>query len=223
MGKVIIALGGGGGLDTDECTAGRPQVLSGYTAGVHGEDDPAPGTMPEKGAWTGSVAMNGSVTIPEGHHNGKGKVNGPAVTQRGAWTGRIGVNGKAVIPEGYHNGSGYVDQSITNRGTWNGSVAMNGSVTVPEGYHNGSGKVSGPSVTQRGAVSASLNCGGSYTVPEGYHNGSGRITANSLASQTSATATAAQILSGKTAWVNGSRLTGTMVDYSYLAKGQTSF
>ena len=64
----------------------------------------------------------------------------------------------------------------------------------------------------RGAVSISLNCGGSYTIPQGYHNGSGKVTANSLASQTSANATAAQILSGYTAWVNGSKITGTMAN-----------
>ena len=75
-------------------------------------------------------------------------------------------------------------------------------------YVNGS-KVTG-SMVNRGVVSQALNCGGSYTIPAGYHNGSGRVTANSLASQTSATATAAQILSGYTAWVNGARLTGTM-------------
>lgn len=62
----------------------------------------------------------------------------------------------------------------------------------------------------RGAVSQALNCGGSYTVPAGWHNGAGKVTANSLASQTSGTATAAQIYTGKTAWVNGTKLTGTM-------------
>lgn len=61
----------------------------------------------------------------------------------------------------------------------------------------------------KGAVTSSLNCGGSYTIPKGYHNGSGRVTANSLSSQTSANATANDIMNGKTAWVNGSKLTGT--------------
>lgn len=74
-------------------------------------------------------------------------------------------------------------------------------------YVKGS-KVTGTMVDQ-GAKTSSLNCGGSYTIPAGYHNGSGKITANSLASQTSATATAANIAKGKTAWVNGSKLTGT--------------
>lgn len=65
-------------------------------------------------------------------------------------------------------------------------------------------------MANRGAVSQALNAGGTYTIPGGYHNGSGKVTANSLASQTSATATAAYISSGKTAWVNGSKVTGTL-------------
>lgn len=65
-------------------------------------------------------------------------------------------------------------------------------------------------MANRGAVSQALNAGGSYTIPAGYHNGSGKVTANSLASQTSGNATAAQIYNGYTAWVNGSKVTGTM-------------
>ena len=61
----------------------------------------------------------------------------------------------------------------------------------------------------RGAMSATLNAGGSYVIPDGYHNGSGRVTVNSLASQTGATATEADISRGKTAWVNGNKITGT--------------
>lgn len=60
----------------------------------------------------------------------------------------------------------------------------------------------------RGAVSQALGCGGSYTIPAGYHNGSGKVTANSLASQTSANAAAANITNGKTAYVNGVKVTG---------------
>ena len=74
-------------------------------------------------------------------------------------------------------------------------------------YVNGS-KITG-SMANQGAKTASLNCGGSYTIPAGYHNGSGKVTANSLASQTSANATASDIISGKTAWVNGNKITGT--------------
>ena len=81
-----------------------------------------------------------------------------------------------------------------------------------------SGKVSGI-MTNRGAVSSNLNAGASYTIPAGYHNGAGVVRANSLASQTSANATASDILSGKTAWVNGTRLTGTATAGSQVAYG----
>lgn len=65
-------------------------------------------------------------------------------------------------------------------------------------------------MANQGAKTAALNCGGSYTIPAGYHNGAGKVTANSLASQTSGTAVAGNILSGRTAWVNGTKITGTM-------------
>jgi hypothetical protein len=71
------------------------------------------------------------------------------------------------------------------------------------------GKLLTGTMANRGAITSNLNAGGSYTIPEGYHNGSGKVTANSLASQTSATATSADIAEGKTAWVNGNKLTGT--------------
>lgn len=61
-----------------------------------------------------------------------------------------------------------------------------------------------------GAVDIQLNCGESYTIPKGYHNGKGKVTVRSLADQTQATATAEYILAGKTCWVNGVKITGTM-------------
>ena len=74
------------------------------------------------------------------------------------------------------------------------------------------GKLIVGTMIDRGAVNQTLNAGGSYTIPEGYHNGQGKITANSLASQTGGTAIAGDILSGKTAYVNGNKVTGTMVN-----------
>ena len=81
-------------------------------------------------------------------------------------------------------------------------------------------KVNG-TMPNKGAVTASLNCGGSYTIPKGYHNGSGKVTANSLASQTSANATAGDILKDKTAWVNGSKLTGTIDNHGAITAGNS--
>ena len=68
-----------------------------------------------------------------------------------------------------------------------------------------------------GTITQTLNCGGSINL-SGYYEAGSKVTANSLASQTSADATAAYLYKGKTAWVNGQKITGTMT-----VSGVTSF
>ncbi len=82
---------------------------------------------------------------------------------------------------------------------------------------NASGREKAGTMVNQGAKTASLNCGGTYTIPAGYHNGSGKVTANNLASQTApdsgkSAAGAAQILSGYQAYINGSKVSGTMAN-----------
>ncbi len=72
-------------------------------------------------------------------------------------------------------------------------------------------------MVNRGAANQTLNAGQSYTIPAGYHNGEGKVTANSLAGQTAGTALATDIVSGKTAWVNGAMLTGAMAVHSVVS------
>ena len=96
-------------------------------------------------------------------------------------------------------------------------------VLSPKVIVNADGEPVTGTMTNQGAKTATLNAGGSYTIPKGYHNGSGKVTANSLASQTSATATAEQILYNQTAYVNGSKVTGTMTNQSgYGVSGVTA-
>ena len=66
-------------------------------------------------------------------------------------------------------------------------------------------------MANNGAINANLNAGQSHTIPAGYTTG-GRVTANSLASQTVGTATANNLSSGVTAWVNGQKITGNGAD-----------
>ena len=90
-------------------------------------------------------------------------------------------------------------------------TAADSHVLAGQTYYNTDAKTKRTGgMTNRGAVSQALNAGGSYTIPAGYHNGAGKVTANSLASQTSANAAAGHILSGKTAWVNGAKVTGNI-------------
>lgn len=95
------------------------------------------------------------------------------------------------------------------------------------GYYD-AGSIVGAPIVNNGAVAPSaLGAGGSYTIPAGYHNGSGKVTVQSLATMTaSGDATAAEILSGKKAYVDGTLLTGTMPNYhtnAATASGQNSY
>lgn len=89
--------------------------------------------------------------------------------------------------------------------------ATDGQVLSGKTYYNTNPKSKRTgSMTNQGAVSIKLNVGEGYTVPSGFHNGGGRVEANGLASQTPGSATSAHILSGQTAWINGSKITGNI-------------
>ncbi len=67
----------GGGAASDECTATRAMILKGVTAITSdSEDEPVEGTMTNQGAQTVTLGYGGAYTIPEGYHNGSGKVTG---------------------------------------------------------------------------------------------------------------------------------------------------
>lgn len=173
MGKILITGGSGSGLDPDELTAAPAQVLTGYTAGVKGNDEPASGAMANRGAVSSALNSGQSYTIPEGYHNGNGRITANPLS------GQTSANAAAT-------------DIITGKTAWVNGARITGTMA------------------NRGAVNAALNCGGSYTIPQGYHSGGGKITANNLASQTGANAAAGHILSGITAWVNGAKVTGNI-------------
>lgn len=154
MGKCLISAGGlVADEDLDAATATADDVLAGKTFLAGGESELQTGRMPEKGAWSSSVAMNGSVVVPAGHHNGGGKVNGPAITDRGAWNDSVGMNTWITVPQGYHNGNGWVNgPSITDHGAWTNTIDPGKFVYIPQGYHNGSGWVQARAVNANDAI-----------------------------------------------------------------------
>ena len=158
---------------------------------------------------TASQILTGKTAYVQG-----AKVTG-TMTNQGAKTSSLNCGGSYTIPAGYHNGSGKVTANSLASQTESTATA-DAILSGETAYVNGS-MVTG-TMTNNGAKTSSLNCGGSYTIPKGYHNGSGKITANTLASQTSATATAEQILTGQTAYVSGSKVTGTMPDNGAVTK-----
>lgn len=107
----------------------------------------------------------------------------------------------------------YHPMDLSSGATATAADILNGKTAVING------EIVTGTMTNRGNVSATLNAGGSYTIPVGYHAGGGTVRVNSLASQTAGTATAADIISGKTAWVNGVLLTGNAAPGSQVATG----
>ena len=71
----------GGGLSKsklESATAQENEVLAGETF-YSGSKDIKTGSMINRGAWSTTVDVGGSVAIPSGYHNGAGKVSAAAV------------------------------------------------------------------------------------------------------------------------------------------------
>lgn len=131
---VILRTGGGSG--SDDCTATKAQVLSGYTAITSdSNDEPAGGTMTNRGAVSpGKLSPGGSYTVPAGYHDGTGKVT--------AKTKNIKMIAASAI-RGFGASSSEYEPSETN------------SFTIPAGATN--------CVVYYGGFSADYNGAGSGT------------------------------------------------------------
>ena len=210
-------------------------LIAGKTAWVNGEK--VTGTMPYIGIVNETIACSEEYIIPKGFHSGEGKVvakdlasqtiadaeNKNILNGKTAWVNGEKITGTMVrnssesiliaagehymIPQGYHTGSGNVySKSIADQTA--GTATPD---TMLEGY---TAWVNGVEIT--GIIptisNMDINLDGSevYTIPEGYHDGTSTVTATGISDQTPGTATADDILNGKTAWVNGTRLTGNI-------------
>lgn len=200
---ILQGKGGGGNVTADK-------LLIGTTA--TGDSGAIVGTMPDNGAINitpGTTAQ----TIPQGYTSG-GTVAGDSDLIAGNI--KAGVNIFGVT-----GSNGVVD-------TADGTATADKILNTYTGYVNGA-KVTG-TMANNGAVTITPGAT-AKTIPPGYHNGSGTVatdvnlvTGNILAGKTifgvtgkasvvdtsSANATASQILSGYTGYVNGSKLTGSM-------------
>lgn len=112
MGKITVT-GIGSSVGSDDCTAGKAQVLEGYTAITSDSDDePAAGTMPNNGDQSGTLKCGQSKKIPEGYTTG-GTVTAASLASQ---TGGATAEDKYVYP-----GKTY----------WRDGVLRTGSMSVP--------------------------------------------------------------------------------------------
>ena len=226
------------GVDTSDATAESSDIAEGEIAYVGGVK--VTGNIPRKTAETKELSAGESYTIPSGIHDGNGKVTakdlasqteadaGPSDVAEGktAWVNGAKVTGtiprKAAetkeiaagesydIPEGIHDGTGKVTAKSLSSQTPGTAEASD--IAEGETAYVGGVKVTG-NIPRKTAETKELAAGESYTIPSGIHDGNGKVTAKSLSSQTPATAEAANILTGKNAWVNGQKVEGTMPSY----------
>lgn len=122
------------------------------------------------------------------------------MVNNGAVSATLSVNGTYTIPEGYHNGNGTVSQSVATKNLATYTPTTTNQTIAANQYLLGAQTILGDS----NLVAANIKQGVSIFGVTGTH-----------ADTADATATAADIVSGETAYVNGTKLTGTLNFITY--------
>lgn len=234
------------GVDTSDATATAGEILSGKTAYVDGCK--VTGTMTNKGKITANLVPGQTYTIPEGYHSGEGTVTGVSYRKAISYTKTLasGSNDIAsyVLPEADYAISVFVkpysykstatigilcseldkkaDDGTLSYTKWdagNGILNQTAEGTKLKSIHLYAGTDDMPSIKVTATASAEVLAEvGVYISRVG---GNAALTVNGT-DTSDATATAANILSGKTAYVDGAKLTGTMTNNGAVAKTMTA-
>lgn len=187
-------------------TATQDDIIQGQTAWVNGVQ--VTGALEPGSDTSDATATAADILEGETAYVATGKVSG-TMPNNGAVQETLQASGQYTIPAGYHNGQGTVTaETLANQ--------TQGTATAPDILDGKTAWVNGAQVTgsmpDNGAVTKEMTAGETYNIPAGYHNGSGTVTAPTVASETPGTAVAGDIRQGKTAWVAGEQLTGTVPD-----------
>lgn len=234
------------GVDTSDADATAGEILSGKTAYVDGCK--VTGTMTNKGKITANLVPGQTYTIPEGYHSGEGTVTGVSYRKAISYAKTLasGSNDIAsyVLPEADYAISVFVkpysykstatigilcseldkkaDDGTLSYTKWdagNGIFNQTAEGTKLKSIHLYAGTDDMPSIKVTATASEEVLAEvGVYISRVG---GNAALTVNGT-DTSDATATAANILSGKTAYVDGAKLTGTMTNNGAVAKTMTA-
>ena len=127
--------------DLSGITAAAEDILAGKKS-VDATGAEITGTMTNNGAWSSTKTSNGSVTIPEGYHDGNGKVTVNVSSTTTIPTDGDAATSDVLTGKTFYSGGSKKTGTMTNQGAWSTTKTSNGDVTIPAGFHNGSGKVS---------------------------------------------------------------------------------
>ena len=106
----------------------------------------------------------------------------------------------------FHNNKGVQSTgTMTNRGGTNYTISTTSPISISQGYYNGNGKISISSTESAKIISSNIRSGVTILGVSG---------SSSVVDTASATATSADILLNKTAYVNGALKTGTIPSLS---------
>lgn len=120
-------------------------------------------------------------------------------------TGAAAASGDILTGKSAFIGNGFVAGSMPNNGAISGSISKaDGTYTIPAGFHNGKGAVRISSEEQAKLVSGNIKSG--VTVLG--------ISGKSSVVDTSDATAAGTIVSGKTAYINGTKVTGSLTTVS---------
>ena len=157
--------------DLSGITAAAEDILAGKKS-VDATGAEITGTMTNRGAWSSTKTSNGSVTIPEGYHNGSGEVTVNVSSTTTIPTDGDAATSDVLTGKTFYSGGSKKTGTMTNQGAWSTTKTSNGDVQIPAGFHNGSGKVTVN-------VSTSTSAGALDTPSINFDTTNGKFTATS--------------------------------------------